>query len=153
MNRFEKEKRFFIKRLILIVATGTLLLLVMALHSCDKELDVQTDFPFELEVLPVPKTIAKGETVTILCTIKSEGNYDGIEYKIRYFQFDGAGNLILSGKTLKPNDHFTIPAKQFTLYYISTSSVTQSFDIWISDNKGNERKMSFQFNSKGKLET
>lgn len=128
--------------------TATLLILVMGLHSCDKELDIQTDFPFELQAMPVPKAIGKGETVTIRLTIKAEGDYNGIKYKIRYFQFDGTGNLLLSGKTLKPNDLFPLQGKEFVLYYISTSNVTQAFDIWVSDNKGNEQKLSFQFNSK-----
>jgi len=145
---FEREKRSFVKRLILMATTATLLILVMGLHSCEKELDIQTDFPFELEAMPVPKAIGKGETVTIRLTIKAEGDYNGIKYKIRYFQFDGAGNLILSGKTLKPNDLFPLPGKEFVLYYISASNVTQAFDIWVSDNKGNEQKLSFQFNSK-----
>lgn len=150
MNKYDREKRSFIKRLIFTTSTVTLLLFVFALNSCDKELNIQTDFPFELEVMPVPKSIVKGETVTIRCTIKAEGNYENTKYYIRYFQFDGTGKLTILGKTLKPNDLFPLPDKEFILYYISESTVTQSFDIWVSDNKGNEQKMSFQFNNKGK---
>lgn len=148
MNKFDREKRSFIQRLMMIAATGSLLLFICVLHSCDKELDIKTDFPFEVNVLPVPKSIGKGETVTIRFTIKAEGNYDGTQYKIRYFQFDGAGKLILLNKTLKPNDLFPLSGKEFILYYVSESTVTQAFDIWISDNRGNEQKMSFQFNVK-----
>lgn len=150
MNTFDKEKRSFIKRLILLVTIGTMLLLAMGLFSCDKELDIQTDFPFEVQVMPVPKSIAKGETVTIRCQILTDGNYDGTKYQLRYFQFDGIGKLLQSGKTLKPNDLFPLPNKEFILYYISESTETQAFDVWVSDNKGNEKKIGFQFNSKTK---
>jgi TraQ conjugal transfer protein len=146
MNTFKTEKRSFIKRLIFTFSTATLLLIVLTFNSCEKELEIQTDFPFVLEVMPVPKSIGKEETVTIRCEIKAEGNYTGTNYKIRYFQFDGMGKIILGGKTLKPNDLFPLPGTEFILYYVSTSSVTQAFDIWVSDNKGNEHKMSFQFN-------
>ncbi|ANF50325.1 hypothetical protein A0O34_07260 [Chryseobacterium glaciei] len=153
MNKYDREKRSFIKRLILTASTVTLLLFVFALNSCDKELDIKTDFPFELQVMPVPKSIAKGETVTIRCTLKTEGNYESTQYYIRYFQFDGSGKLLLgSGKmfTLKPNDSYVLPEQIFRLHYVSESTVTQAFDVWVSDNKGHEQKVSFQFNDKGK---
>ena len=47
-----------------------------------------------------------------------------------------------------PNDLYQLPVTQFRLYYTSQSAVSQSFDIWISDNFGNEKKVSFQFNNK-----
>ncbi|WP_316795492.1 DUF3872 domain-containing protein [Pedobacter agri] len=150
MNTFEKEKRSFIKRLVLMAGTATLLLMVLVLHSCEKELDIQTDFPFELDVMPVPKSIAKGETIPIRCTIRADGSYSSTKYYTRYFQFDGTGKLIVSGKTLKPNDLFPLLGKEFMIYYVSESTETQAFDIWVSDNNGNERKISFQFNSKTK---
>lgn len=150
MDKYEREKRSFIKRLISMAVIMVSIFIVIALDSCDKELDIKTNFPFELQVLPVPKSVGKGETVTIRCTLKTGGNYEGTFYKIRYFQFDGTGKILLAGKTLKPNDLFPLPGKEFTLYYISESTVTQAFDIWISDNKGNEKKMSFQFNAKDK---
>lgn len=153
MKKFESEKRSFVKRLIFIGSTVTLLLFVFALTSCDKELDIKTDFPFELEIMPVPKSIGKGETVTIRCTLKTEGNYQSTKYYIRYFQFDGSGKLLFgSGKmlTLKPNDLYILPEQVFRLHYVSASNATHSFDIWVSHNKGNEQKVSFQFNDKGK---
>lgn len=149
MKYFIIKNVFFAGHLQYLLSIPILIMLFFTLSSCDKELDVKTDFPFELEVLPVPKSISKGETVTIRCGIKTDGNYEGTKYFIRYFQFDGVGKLLLgSHKTLKPNDKFTLPEQQFRLYYISESKVTQAFDVWVSDNKGHEQKMSFQFNSK-----
>lgn len=147
MNSINHKKVSYAGRLRSLVAMIPILLILLTLSSCDKELDVKTDFPFELQVMPVPKSIAKGETVTIRCALKSQGNYQGTEYSIRYFQFDGQGKLQLeNNKLLKPNDSYSLTQQQFTLYYVSESNVTQAFDVWVSNNHGHEQKMSFQFN-------
>lgn len=134
-----------------------MLLILFTVSSCDKDLEVKTDFPFELHIMPVPKSIAKGETVTIRCSVKTEGNYQGTKYYIRYFQFEGEGKLHLgnnkiNGKMviLKPNDLFVLPDQQFRLYYVSTGNTTHDFDVWVSSNHGHEQKVSFQFNNKTK---
>nr|WP_199001439.1 DUF3872 domain-containing protein [Flavobacterium sp. ASV13] len=120
-----------------------------ALLSCDKdELEIQNNFPFEVKVMPVPKDIANGDTVEIRFTIEPTGNYNNTQYFIRYFQFDGQGTLrYYSEPPYQPNDLYAIPTEQFRLYYTSNSSVSQSFEIWISDNFGNEKQLSFEFNS------
>jgi hypothetical protein len=125
------------------------LLSSITLVSCSKdELEIQNDFPFEIKVMPVPKEIANGDTVEIRMTIQSTGNYTGTQYFIRYFQFDGQGTLQYSDETpYKPNDLYPLPAEQFRLYYTSHSVVSQSFEVWISDNFGNEKQLSFEFNS------
>ena len=66
----------------------------VTLVSCSKddELEIQNDFPFEVNVMPVPKDVANGQTVEIRITIqRSAGNYSNTQYYIRYFQFDGIG--------------------------------------------------------------
>ena len=120
-----------------------------ALLSCDKdELEIQNNFPFEVKVMPVPKDIANGDTVEIRFTIQPTGNYNNTQYFIRYFQFDGQGTLrYYSEPPYQPNDLYSIPAEQFRLYYTSNSTVSQSFEVWILDNFGNEKQLSFEFNS------
>ncbi|MGE6397061.1 DUF3872 domain-containing protein [Chryseobacterium scophthalmum] len=127
---------------------------ILFLSGCDKEvLDVQEVFPFEVKVMPVPKDIAMGETVEIRFSIISKGNYAGNMYSIRYFQNDGQGRLSYLGyKPYLPNDLYPLPEKEFRLYYTSESSISQQFDVWIVDSFGNEKQLSFQFNSK-KLNT
>ena len=121
----------------------------LTLFSCDKnELEIRQNFPFELKVMPVPKDIANGGTVEIRITIEQAGHYLGAQYFIRYFQFDGQGTLrYYDQPKYLPNDLYPLQAEQFRLYYTSQSSVSQSFDVWISDNFGNEKQLSFQFNS------
>ena len=120
-----------------------------ALLSCDKdELEIQNNFPFEIKVMPVPKDIANAHTVEIRFTIQPAGNYSNTQYFIRYFQFDGQGILrYYDEPPYLPNDLYQLPTEQFRLYYTSISSVSQSFEVWISDSFGNEKQLSFQFNS------
>lgn len=119
------------------------------LSSCDKEeLDIQQNYPFEVKVMPVPGDVASGQTVEIRITIERSGNFNDANYFIRYFQFDGQGTLRYHNEPpYLPNDLYQLSATQFRLYYTSQSAVSQSFDIWISDNFGNEKQVSFQFNS------
>jgi len=126
-----------------------LAILTSSVTSCSKgELEIQNDFPFELKVMPVPKEIANGNTVEIRITIQPTGNYNNTQYYLRYFQFDGQGTLqYYEEPPYLPNDLYPLQAKQFRLYYTSNSTVSQSFDVWISDNFGNEKQLNFEFNS------
>tara|TARA_R110002033_G_scaffold14572_4_gene42390 strand:- start:316 stop:714 length:399 start_codon:yes stop_codon:yes gene_type:complete len=122
----------------------------VSLVSCSKddELEIQNDFPFDVQVMPVQKDVSNGQTVEIRIAIKRSGNYSDTQYFIRYFQFDGQGTLRYSNESAYlPNDLYPLPTEQFRLYYNSTSTVSQSFDVWISDSFGNEKKLTFQFNS------
>ncbi|WP_156309106.1 DUF3872 domain-containing protein [Sphingobacterium endophyticum] len=122
----------------------------VSMVSCSKddELEIQNDFPFEVNVMPVPKDIANGQTVEIRIAIQRTGNYSNTQYFLRYFQFDGQGTLqYFDEPPYQPNDLYPLTTEQFRLYYTSTSAVSQSFDVWISDNFGNEKQISFQFNS------
>jgi len=122
----------------------------VSLVSCSKddELEIQNDFPFEVNVMPVPKDVADGQTVEIRITIHRTGNYTNTQYFLRYFQFDGTGTLqYYDEPPYLPNDLYSLPTEQSRLYYTSSSAVSQSFEVWISDSFGNEKQLSFQFNS------
>lgn len=122
----------------------------ITLVSCSKddEIEIQNDFPFEVNVMPIPNEVANGETVEIRITIQRTGNYSNTQYFLRYFQFDGQGTLrYYDEPPYLPNDLYSLPTEQFRLYYTSTSTVSQSFEVWISDSFGNEKQLSFQFNS------
>lgn len=136
--------------LLLIYMFLAILTASVTLVSCSKddELEIQNDFPFELKVMPVPKDVASGQTVEIRITIQRTGNYSNTQYFLRYFQFDGQGTLrYYDEPPYLPNDLYQLPTEQFRLYYTSTSAVSQSFEVWISDSFGNEKQISFQFNS------
>jgi len=132
---------------------GLVLLILSAsftLVSCSKDdgLEIQNDFPFEINVMPVPKEVANGQTIEIRITIQRTGNYHNTQYYLRYFQFDGKGTLrYYDDAPYLPNDLYSLSTEQFRLYYTSSSTVSQTFDIWISDSFGNEKQLNFQFNS------
>ncbi|WP_026769736.1 DUF3872 domain-containing protein [Asinibacterium sp. OR53] len=143
MKRFLNRNNF-LWLLLLVITSCTIL------SSCNKdELDIQQNYPFEVKVMPVPGDISNGQTVEIRVTVERSGNFKDAKYFIRYFQYDGQGTLrYYNEPPYMPNDLYQLPATQFRLYYTSQSAVSQSFDIWISDNFGNEKKVSFQFNNK-----
>jgi len=143
MKRFLNRNNF-LWLLLLVITSCTLLL------SCNKdELDIQQNYPFEVKVMPVPGDISNGQTVELRVTVERSGNFKDAKYFIRYFQYEGQGTLrYYNEPPYMPNDLYQLPATQFRLYYTSQSAVSQSFDIWISDNFGNEKKVSFQFNNK-----
>ncbi|MDN4753878.1 DUF3872 domain-containing protein [Porphyromonadaceae bacterium W3.11] len=126
---------------------GVLMLAGFCLCSCDRSLDVQTVFPFEVEAMPVRKNIALGETAEIRCLLKSEGNFSGTRYTIRYFQPEGEGELSLDGVVFNPNDRYPLESKSFKLYYTSRFTDRQLIDIYIEDNYGQLQHLSFDFNS------
>ena len=134
------------------IVIGLIAMLCVSLFtSCKKELDVQQNFPFEVKVLPVPKSIGKTDTVEIRCELRSPYLYDENRYFIRYFQYEGKGSLRTSpqGEALFANDVYPLASKgAFRLYYTSASEANQSLSVWISDSFGNEQKLDFEFNAK-----
>lgn len=134
------------------IVIGLIAMLCVSLFtSCKKELDVQQNFPFEVKVLPVPKSIGKTDTVEIRCELRSPYQYDENRYFIRYFQYEGKGSLRTSpqGEALFVNDVYPLASKgAFRLYYTSASEANQSLSVWISDSFGNEQKLDFEFNVK-----
>lgn len=113
-----------------------MLVCAVVLTSCEKdELDIKQNYPFEVQVMPVPKEVTNGQTVEIRITVQRSGNFSDAKYFIRYFQFDGQGTLrYYSEPPYMPNDLYVLPQTQFRLYYTAQSTVSQAFDVWISDN-------------------
>ena len=129
-------------------------LVACLLSACNDEVDVQQSYPFKVETLPVPTRIVKGETVEIRCELKSEGDFDGTVYTIRYFQYDGEGSLKLdNGLEFKPNDRYLLENRKFRLYYTSLCDEAQNFIVVVEDNWGNMTEMEFDFNNAGDEET
>lgn len=121
----------------------------LSLASCDSELDVQQEYPFTVESMPVVGKIADGETVEIRLEIKAEGNFSGTVYTLRYFQPDGKGSLKMEdGTVLKPNDRYLLNELRFRLYYTSQSAdASQTIDLYFEDNWGNLQRLSYGFNA------
>ena len=121
----------------------------LGLVACDNELDIKQEYPFAVEAMPVADGIANGETVEIRLEIRSEGNFAGTVYTLRYFQPDGKGSLKMEdGTVLKPNDRYLLNERRFRLYYTSQSADdSQTIDLYFEDNWGNLQRLSYDFNA------
>ena len=125
-------------------------LVSLVLTSCESELEIQQSYPFTVETMPVPKELNRNETAEIRCELKSEGDFDGTVYTIRYFQYDGEGSLKLdNGLGFKPNDRYLLENRKFRLYYTSLCDEAQNFIVVVEDNWGNMTEMEFDFNNAG----
>lgn len=134
-----------------ILVCGYVLAALFCCVSCDSDLDVQQSYPFTVETMPVPKKVAKGETVEIRCELKKEGSYAGTVYTIRYFQYDGEGLLKMdNGIVFKPNDRYLLENEKFRLYYTSASTEAQNFIVVVEDNFGQSYEMEFDLNNNNK---
>lgn len=122
------------------------------LGACSSDLDIQQEYPFTVEALPVADKIVNNETVEIRLDIKEEGSFAATVYTLRYFQPDGSGILKLAdGTVLKPNDRYLLSEKQFRLYYTSKSAdEAQTIDLYFENNWGGIQQLSFDFNAKDK---
>lgn len=130
-------------------AVGLLAVVSLCLSACDRELEVQQAYDFTLETMPVQKDIRRGETAEIRCSLKRAGRFAGARYTLRYFQSEGKGMLRLDkGPALKPNDRYPLVREEFRLYYTSQTLTRQAIDVYIEDNFGAMKRLSFDFNSK-----
>jgi len=101
------------------------------------EKEPEIDYSFTFETLPVPKTVLKDGTIEIRCQIKKADERNNSGYYIRYFQSDGKGELQFdNGTVMAPNDLYPLGNNTFRLYYTSRSTVQQTVDIYIVDEKG-----------------
>ena len=130
-------------------AVGLLTVVSFCLPACDRELEVQQAYDFTLETMPVQKDLRRGETAEIRCSLKRAGRYAGARYTLRYFQNEGKGMLRLDkGAALKPNDRYPLVREEFRLYYTSQMLARQTIDVYIEDNFGVMKRLTFDFNSK-----
>ncbi len=124
-------------------------LISFVLNSCqNSDLEIQQNFPFEVQIMPVPRKIAEKETVEIRISLITSSNFNGTTYSLRYFQYEGSGQLqYYSDPSYLPNDEYPLKQKQFRLYYTSQASESHHFSIWIKDSFGNERRVDFEFDN------
>ena len=122
--------------------------LIAITGACSDDIDIKQDYEFEVNHLPVQKSIKKGETAEIRLQLVRSGRWEGAEYYMRYFQPDGTGELKKEdGLIFKPNDLYEISKETFRLYYTSQSEDQQVIDLYFLDNFGNMVTLTFSFNN------
>lgn len=146
-NRNKSTNIFKVVALCLIAAVS------FTLVSCDDDMDIQQSYPFTVEVMPVPNKVTKGQTVEIRCELKKEGDFIGISYTIRYFQFEGEGSLKMdNGIVFLPNDRYPLENETFRLYYTATGDEAHNFIVVVEDSFNNSYKLEFDFNNRNVAE-
>jgi hypothetical protein len=116
--------------------------------SCDKDLDIKSDYSFDWETMPVQSKIMQNETVEIRSQLTREGYFEDAKFYIRFFQTSGKGELKTEeGTVLVPNDSYalTLTNERFNIYYTSQCTDQQAFDVYITDNFGRVVQRSFAF--------
>lgn len=122
---------------------------LLLLFACSDSLDIQQQYGFTVETLPIPKEIKENETVEIRCTLTEDGTFDDNSYTIRYFQFEGEGSLRLgeNGQEFIPNDRYSLTEKEFRLYYTSNAMESQSFTVYFENSFGDKVGLEFAFSA------
>jgi hypothetical protein len=125
----------------------TYLLLALLFTACDDSLSLQTNFDFEVTVLPYYTNISPNEEVELRLEIKSpDGSYDGTEYFMRYFQYTGKGTLVdETGVIFIPNDAYQVHKKPFRFYFTPTSGRQHQLELTFFDSFGNIHSLTFNF--------
>ena len=127
--------------------------LLFALCGCSDSLDIKQSYAYKVETLPLPKSLAKGETVFLKFSIIREGHYDGTSYKFRYFQPDGEGTLTYGEKTVQMNSFQPLSSDLFTLAYTCQSEGQQELDFVFEDNFGQRVDYSIEFSGEDSSQT
>ena len=125
------------------------LLLAAIVCACSDNLSVSQSYIYNIETLPIPKALAKGQSVDLEFSILREGYYKETEYKFRYFQSEGAGILTDSeGNSISMNRFQKISADDFVLTYQCLSEEQQQLDFVFEDNFGQRVEYTVTFSSK-----
>jgi hypothetical protein len=62
---------------------ATMMAALVGFTSCEDDLDIQTNYPFEVEAMPVPTKVLRGQTVEIRCQLNKEDDYKNMLYRHR----------------------------------------------------------------------
>ena len=134
-----------------VMMCATMMAALVGFTSCEDDLDIQTNYPFEVEVMPVPTKVLRGQTVEIRCHLNKKGDYKNTLYTIRWFLYDGTGSLRMeNGTILQPNDRYLLENETFRLYYTSASTDAHKFIVVVEDSNGNSQTLTFNFNNENK---
>jgi uncharacterized protein (DUF58 family) len=123
-------------------------LAILLFTACNDSLSIQTNFDFEVSVLPYYTNVSINEPVELRLEIRSskDGHYSGTEYFMRYFQYAGKGSLVdETGIVFIPNDVYTVYKKLFRFYFTPTSGQQHQLELTFYDSFENTHILTFNF--------
>jgi len=116
--------------------------------ACSDDIDIKQNYEFEVTHLPVPKKLKVNEVAEIRCTLHREGEYSNARYYLRYFQYDGKGQLWMDeSEPFLPNDTYEVTNTSFRLYFRSLSEDAHNIEVVFFDSFGREYPLNFTFNN------
>ena len=125
----------------------TLLLAAIAC-ACSDDIDIKQDYEFSVTHLPVPKRLQVNEVAEIRCTLHRQRKYSNTRYYLRYFQYDGVGELWMDdGEPFLPNDVYELTDTSFRLYFRSLSDDAHNIEVVFFDSFGREFTLTFAFSN------
>jgi hypothetical protein len=139
----KKLDRKFVREIVVlaavyIVSSAVCVCLVGALlcaTGCSDGLDIKSDYDFEVELLPVPSTLAKDERAEMRITLVNiDGTYENTKYYLRYFQYEGKGALSdEQDMVFVPNDSYLLSKKEFRLYFMPKTGDSHNIELTFYD--------------------
>jgi hypothetical protein len=121
------------------------LLIACIVCACNDPLDILQDYEYRVEKLPLPKTMQEGETVNLEFSILRAGNYSAEQYRFRYFQSEGKGQLSYNGKVIPVNRFQDMPTDNFVLAYECRCQEQQQLDFVFENTFGRRVEYSITF--------
>jgi len=116
--------------------------------ACSDDIDIKQNYEFSVSHLPVPKKLKVNEVAEIRCTLHREGEYNNTRYYLRYFQYDGKGQLWMDeSDPFLPNDTYEVANTSFRLYFRSLSEDAHNIEVIFFDSFGREYPLNFTFNN------
>lgn len=128
-----------------LVSIPVLLVILILLSSCERELNVKNVYPFTVSHMPYPKSLKSGTTAELRMNLSTSAQYDNAVYTVRFFIEEGVGQISLNGETLKPNDRYRIYPGDFRIYYTSRSKSAHKIEFVFEDNNFQSQAINIAF--------
>ncbi len=115
--------------------------------GCEKTIEINQSFDFDLSVLPVLTEVEFDKPVEMRFTIRPVGGeYSGTKYYARFFLYSGKGILVNEdGEAFFPNEDYLLESKKFRLYYTPSQGESHELEIVFYDNFGHEKTHNVTF--------
>ena len=109
--------------------------------SCNKTIEINKTFDFDLHMLPVITEVEADKPVEMRFMISPiGGEYIHTKYYARFFLYSGKGILVNEdGEAFFPNDNYLLRDKKFRLYYTPSQGSSHQLEIIFFDNFGHEK--------------
>lgn len=137
----EATKQQLTNILLLLLVPWCVILSIFFCSSCNRDLEVYKEYPFDISVMPYLKKSEVSSTTEFRMNLVEEGSTEDTQYTLRYFPYEGSGRLLFRGEELQPNDRYVITPGAFKLYYQTATKGAHKLEIVVENNLGMSRTL------------